>query len=82
MQSIAEVEAICYQRELDRAEEYMNVQDGDPTARECFDNCAHSAACRRVFGEVCRMTIEESTPDVLGCGEECEEYEEGKWARR
>ena len=76
MQSIAEIEAICERNTLAQAEAYMNAQDEAPTARECFERCRHQEACRRIFGEVCHMTITEVTPDVLGCAGECQEYEE------
>lgn len=76
MQGIAEIEAICERTMLAQAEAHVNARDEDPTARECFERCRHREACRRVFGEVCHMTMTENTPDVLGCAEECQEYEE------
>lgn len=76
MQSIAEIERICEGRMLAEAEAYMNEHCGEPTARECFERCNHRRACLRIFGEVCHTTITENTPDVLGCAEECDEFEE------
>ena len=75
-QSIAEVERTCERNALAEAEAYMSEHYGEPTARECFERCRHQEACLRIFGEVCHMTITEATPDVLGCAEECQEYEE------
>ena len=57
MQSIEEIERICYQSELDRAERYMNDTYGDdePDPEECPGHelgecwsCPHEAEC---FGE-------------------------------
>lgn len=57
MQSLEEVERICYQNELDRAESYMNSHYGDPDEGpsdyhdcpgwemgECW-SCPHEGEC-------------------------------------
>lgn len=81
MQSIAEMEAICEGRMLAEAEAYMNAQDAEPTARECFDNCVHAAACYRIhYGQSDEPEDkEEAIAEFLeasGCAEECQEYED------
>ena len=85
MQSLEEVESICYQNILDQAEAYMNEQDREPTAEESYTQCVHAAACRRAHIEGrktcgCGYTKEDETEDggiwvPLAC-DECEEYEE------
>lgn len=53
MQSLEEIERICYQAELDRAEAWQNKDDGpcpygyDPDDYEDADECPMSMGCRR-----------------------------------
>lgn len=79
MQSIAEVEAICYQNELDRAEAHMNEQDREPTALELYESCAHACACcrqyERAHGTIADNHWREWLPDAMGCAG-CDEHEE------
>lgn len=49
MQSIEQIEHICCQNELDRAEVYWNAQDEEPTAQECYEDCIHAGACTRML---------------------------------
>lgn len=82
-QSQADVERICYQTELDRAEAYMNEHYGDPTAEECFEGCAHAGACVRMMErlsayEPFEIKEYEKTGEIasmLSC-DECDEYED------
>lgn len=88
MQSIAEIEAICERNTLAQAEAYMNAQDEaymnaqdeEPSARECFDNCVHSRACRRMFEHYAYSPETDEAVDLMvmeiGCAEECQEYKD------
>lgn len=83
MQSQEEIERICYQNELDRAEAWANehYSDDDLSPRECFDNCVHAAACYRLFYAQNDKPedVEEAIADFLevsGCADECDEYED------
>lgn len=82
-QSQADVERICYQNILNEAEAYMNAQDEEPTAEECFAECVHAAACARMLEVVGKYEPDEirelersgSIGAELIC-DECEEYED------
>ena len=81
MQSIAEIEAICERNTLAQAEAYMNAQDEEPSARECFDNCVHAAACYRIhYGQNDEPEDKEEAIagflETSGCAEDCQEYED------
>ncbi len=80
MQGIAEIEAICERNTLAQAEAYMNAQDEEPSARECFDDCIHSEACRRMFEHYAYSPDTDGLLDLMameiGCGDECQEYED------
>lgn len=74
-----EVERVCYESELARAEAYTNAQDEEPDAEECLANCVHADACRRMF-EHYAFAVDTDEARMLmameiGC-EECEEYED------
>ncbi len=60
MQSQEEVEHICYQAELDRAEKHMNQQEDEPKEHYCAA-CMWSVSChgiRRVPQLVCMTAVE------------------------
>ena len=83
MQSLAEAEAICEGNTLAMAEAYMNALDEEPSARECFESCVHSAACYRIHYRKAEEPEdrEEALSEFLeesGCADECQEYEEAR----
>lgn len=81
MQGIEEVERICHQNELDRAESHANADDEEPTGQESYYGCRHKYACARAYlqgvPETDRLEWRDTfTPwECLGC-EICNEYEE------
>jgi len=80
MQVIADMEAVCERAVLARAEARQARDDQEPTARECFEECIHSKACMRMFEHYAYNVETDEAIDLMvmeiGCGEDCQEYEE------
>ena len=59
--------------------ERTDDDSGEYTPTDCYDTCAHAHACRMQHGITDRVYVGTSIGDVanaLGCGEDCECYED------